>query len=137
DVPTEDGGVELYTSTQCLHLGREQIAGCLALPLEKVRLVLGGVGGAFGAREDLSLQVHLCLLALKTGRPVKMVYSREESFLGHVHRHPAHIWMRHHAGRDGQLIKVEARILLDGGAYESSSYHVLANAACFAVGPYR
>ena len=58
-------------------------------PDDAVRLTLGGVGGAFGAREDISLQVHTCLLALRTGRPVRMAYSREESFLGHVHRHPA------------------------------------------------
>ena len=71
------------------------------LPEEKVRLTLAGVGGAFGAREDLSMQVHACLLALHTGKPVRMVYGREESFFGHVHRHPA--WMRyeHGADRDG------------------------------------
>jgi xanthine dehydrogenase D subunit len=136
-VPAEDGGVDLYISTQCLHVDRDQVAACLGLPADKVRLVLSGVGGAFGGREDISLQVHLCLLALKSGRPVKMVYSREESFLGHVHRHPARIWMRHHADRDGGLVKVEARILLDGGAYASSSYHVVGNAVCFAPGPYR
>jgi CO/xanthine dehydrogenase Mo-binding subunit len=68
---------------------------------------------------------------------VKIVYSRAESFLGHVHRHPARIWMRHTADRDGTIVSFEARILLDGGAYRSSSYHVAANAACFAAGPYR
>ena len=61
---------------------------CLGLEPQQVRLTLGGVGGAFGAREDISLQVHTCLLALRTGRPVRMAYSRAESFLGHVHRHP-------------------------------------------------
>ena len=75
-----------------------------------MRLTLAGVGGAFGAREDVSLQVHVCLLALRTGRPVKMMYGREESFFGHVHRHPARMWYRHHADRDGRLVKVEARI---------------------------
>ena len=70
------------------------------------------------------------------GRPVKMVYSREESFLGHVHRHPARIWMRHTAEPDGTIVSFEARIVLDGGAYRSSSYHVVANASCFAAGPY-
>ncbi len=72
-------------------------------------MTLAGVGGAFGAREDVSMQVHLCLLALHTGRPVKMVFTREESFLGHVHRHPARMRYRHHATRDGKLVKVEAR----------------------------
>ena len=102
-----------------------------------MRLTLGGVGGAFGAREDVSLHIHSCLLALHTGRPVKMVYSRKESFLGHVHRHPARIWMRHSADPDGTLVSFETRIVLDGGAYRSSSLHVTANAACFSAGPYR
>ena len=92
-------GVELHIATQWLHEDRKQIAACLGLPEEQVRLVLAGVGGAFGAREDISLQVHTCLLALRLGRPVRMQYSRAESFLGHVHRHPATIWMRHHATR--------------------------------------
>ena len=74
-IPGEDGGVDLYIATQWLHIDQEQMAACLALPLEKVRLHLAGVGGAFGAREDLSMQVQICMLALRTGRPVKMVYS--------------------------------------------------------------
>ncbi|MGI8876772.1 MAG: xanthine dehydrogenase subunit D, partial [Egibacteraceae bacterium] len=136
-IPDGDGGVELYISTQWLHVDREQVAACLDLPPDRVRLTLAGVGGAFGAREDVSLQVHVCLLALRTGRPVKMLYSREESFFGHVHRHPARLWYRHHAERDGTLVKVQARLLLDGGAYASSSTAVIANASCFAAGPYR
>ncbi|MEZ5171184.1 MAG: xanthine dehydrogenase subunit D [Acidimicrobiia bacterium] len=136
-IPDEDGGVELFISTQWLHVDRDQVADCLDLPPDKVTLVLAGVGGAFGAREDISLQVHTCLLALRTGRPVKMLYSRDESFFGHVHRHPGRLWYRHHADRSGQLVKVESRIVLDGGAYISSSYHVTGNAACFALGPYR
>ncbi len=135
-IPAEDGGVELFISTQWLHIDRDQVAACLDLPPEKVVLTLGGVGGAFGAREDVSLQVHVCLLALKTGRPVRMVYSREESFHGHVHRHPARIWMRHHALEDGTLVKIEGRLVLDGGAYESTSSHVVGNATCFSTGPY-
>ena len=136
-LPDDDGGVELFVSTQWLHVDRNQIAACLGIDEEQVRITLAGVGGAFGAREDLSLQVHLCLLALHTGKPVKMVYSRDESFLGHVHRHPAKMWYRHHADRDGRLVKVEARLVLDGGAYASSSSAVIANASCFAAGPYK
>jgi CO/xanthine dehydrogenase Mo-binding subunit len=136
-VPAEDGGVDLIVSTQWLHNDRDQVAECLGLPPDKVRLSLGGVGGAFGAREDVSLHVHACLLAQRTGRPIKIVYSRAESFLGHVHRHPARIWMRHSCESDGTLRTFEARIVLDGGAYRSSSYHVVANAACFSAGPYR
>ena len=135
-IPADDGGVDLYLSTQYLHGDRDQMAACLGLPAEKVRLVLAGVGGAFGAREDISMQVHLCMLALRTGRPVKIVFSREESFLGHVHRHPARMWFSHHATAEGLLVKVEARLVFDGGAYASTSGLVLGNAASFAAGPY-
>jgi xanthine dehydrogenase D subunit len=130
-------GVELYIATQWLHEDRKQVAACLGLPEDKVRLVLGGVGGAFGAREDISLQVHCCLLALRTGRPVKMQYGREESFFGHVHRHPASIWMRHHATSDGRIVNIEARFVFDGGAYTSTSPAVLINGITQAQGPYQ
>lgn len=136
-VPAADGGVDLYIATQWLHVDQDQIAACLGLPLDLVRVHLAGVGGAFGAREDLSMQVQLCLLALRSGRPVKIVYSREESFHGHVHRHPARMWYRHTADATGRLVSVEARILFDGGAYLSSSTAVTLNAACFANGPYK
>jgi xanthine dehydrogenase D subunit len=135
-VPGEDGGVELYVATQWLHVDRDQIAACLNLPREKVRLTLAGTGGAFGGREDLSMQIHACLLALVTRKPVKMVYSREESFFGHVHRHPARLWYRHHATREGRLVNVECRMVFDGGAYTSSSTAVISNASAFAPGPY-
>lgn len=135
-IPADDGGVDVYLSTQWLHVDRAQLAASLNLPPEKVRLTLAGVGGAFGAREDLSMQLHACLLALRTNRPVKMVYTREESFFGHVHRHPGRLEYEHGATRDGRLVYVKARIVLDGGAYTSSSRAVCSNAACFAVGPY-
>ena len=130
-------GVELHIATQWLHEDRGQIAACLNLPENNVRLVLGGVGGAFGAREDISLQVHCCLLALRTGRPIKMQYSREESFFGHVHRHPATVWMRHHANKNGKIIKIEARMVFDGGAYTSTSPAVLINGITHTQGPYQ
>jgi xanthine dehydrogenase D subunit len=137
-LPDHDGkGVDVYVATQWLHEDQKQMAACLNLPVDKVRLTLGGVGGAFGAREDISLQVHCALLALRTSRPIKMQYGREESFFGHVHRHPAKIWMRHHADADGRIIRVESRMLLDGGAYASTSSAVLTNAATHAQGPYK
>ncbi len=137
-IPDPGGaGVELHVATQWLHEDQHQIAACLGLADSQVRLTLGGVGGAFGAREDISLQVHTCLLALRTGRPVRIAYSREESFLGHVHRHPARIWMRHHANTDGTIVKIEARFVLDGGAYASTSSAVLINAVTHTQGPYK
>ena len=130
-------GVDLFVATQWLHEDRAQIAACLDLAPEKVRLTLGGVGGAFGAREDISLQVHACLLALRTSRPVRIAYSRAESFLGHVHRHPATIWMRHHASRAGVIQRIEARMVFDGGAYASTSSAVLINGITHTQGPYK
>jgi len=135
-VPDGEGGVDIYVATQWLHVDRDQVAPCLNLPKEQVRIHLAGVGGAFGGREDLSMQVHGALLALHTDRPVKMVYNREESFVGHIHRHPARITCEHRANRDGKLVCVRMHILLDGGAYASSSTAVTSNAASFAVGPY-
>ena len=136
-VPDGEGGVDIYVATQWLHVDRDQVAPCLDLAVEQVRVHLAGVGGAFGGREDLSMQIHGALLALHTSRPVKIVYNREESFTGHVHRHPAKIWCEHRATRAGRLVCVRMRILLDGGAYASSSTAVTSNAASFAVGPYR
>jgi CO/xanthine dehydrogenase Mo-binding subunit len=77
------------------------------------------------------------MLALRTGRPVKMVYDRTESFAGHAKRHGARMTYRHEADRAGNLVRVEARLLLDGGAYELTSAAVVANATYFAVGAYR
>ena len=91
---------------------------------------MAGIGGAFGAREDLSMQAHACMLALRTGRPVKISYSRPESFVGHVHRHPGTAAATSTAPTaTGTLVYVKARILLDGGAYASSSTAVIANAS--------
>jgi CO/xanthine dehydrogenase Mo-binding subunit len=136
-VPDGEGGVDVYVATQWLHVDRDQVAPCLGLEPEQVRIHLSGVGGAFGGREDLSMQIHGAMLALHTNRPVKIVYDREESFTGHVHRHPARIRAEHRATRDGRLVNVRMRILLDGGAYASSSTAVCSNAASFAIGPYR
>jgi CO/xanthine dehydrogenase Mo-binding subunit len=135
-VPDGEGGVDIYVATQWLHVDRQQVAPCLGLALNQVRIHLAGVGGAFGGREDLSIQIHGAMLALHTSRPVKMVYNREESFTGHVHRHPARIWCEHRATREGKIVNVRMRILLDGGAYASSSTAVCSNAASFACGPY-
>jgi len=136
-VPAEDGGVDLYIATQWLHADQRQLTKALGLSADKVRLHLSGVGGAFGAREDLSMQAHACMLALHTRKPVKIVYGREESFFGHVHRHPAVMRYEHGATRDGDLVYVRAEIILDGGAYASTTAAVTGNAATLGAGPYR
>ena len=110
-IPDGEGGIDIHVATQWLHVDRDQIAPCLGLTTEQVRVHLAGVGGAFGGREDLSIQIHAAMLALHTDRPVKIVYNREESFTGHVHRHPAKIWAEHRATRDGRVVCVHMRIL--------------------------
>jgi len=136
-VPAEDGGVDLYVATQWLHVDQRQVCAALDLPPEKVRLSLSGVGGAFGGREDLSMHVHACLLALHTHKPVKMVYNREESFFGHVHRHPATMHYEYGAEADGTLVYARTEIIFDGGAYASSTSAVVGNGGTLGVGPYR
>ncbi|HEY4334042.1 MAG TPA: molybdopterin cofactor-binding domain-containing protein, partial [Ilumatobacteraceae bacterium] len=136
-VPDQDGGVTLQLATQDLHGDRVQIAAALALPEEMVRLQMAGIGGAFGGREDITLQVHLCLAARLTGRAVKTTYRRGESFLAHPKRHPAEMRFRVGADNDGTLRFVHAHIVLDGGAYASTSWPVAGSAAYFAAGPYR
>jgi xanthine dehydrogenase D subunit len=136
-IPDGQGGVDLHATSQFVHVDQEQVVASLGLRPDQVRSHPTGIGGAFGAREDVNLHIHLCMLALHTGRPVKMVYHRSESFAGHVHRHPAWLRYRHEADSGGRLVRVEVEVLLDGGAYASTTSAVLANAAYFAVGPYR
>ncbi|MEU8124143.1 xanthine dehydrogenase subunit D [Spirillospora sp. NPDC049024] len=135
-IPAEDGGVDLHVSTQWIHNDLKQIAPCLALREDQIHMTLAGVGGAFGGREDLSMQIHAAMLALHTGRPVKMSYNRYESFFGHVHRHPAQMRYEFGATRDGRLLYADVEIVLDGGAYTSSTMNVVGNAASLGVGPY-
>ena len=135
-VPDGEGGVDLWVTSQWIHSDRNQIVASLGLEPDQVRCHPPGMGGAFGAREDVSLHIHLAMLALRTGRPIKMNVNRAESFVSHVHRHPAKMWYRHEANRDGKLVRIEARLILDGGAYQSTTKQVLSNAAFFAVGPY-
>jgi xanthine dehydrogenase D subunit len=136
-VPDGEGGLDLYVATQWLHVDQQQVCRALALAPEQARLHLAGVGGAFGGREDLSIHVHASLLALHTGKPVKMSYSREESFFGHVHRHPARLRYEFGAEPDGTLVYGTADILFDGGAYASSTGAVVGNGGTLGLGPYR
>ncbi|NJQ01797.1 xanthine dehydrogenase family protein molybdopterin-binding subunit [Streptomyces zingiberis] len=135
-VPRPDGGVEIYTASTDPHTDRDLAAACFGLPPEQVKVVVTGVPGAMGDREDPGIQLPLGLLALRTGRPVKIALTREESFLGHAHRHPTLLRYRHHADAEGRLVKVEAQILLDAGAYADASAESLAAAVAFACGPY-
>jgi CO/xanthine dehydrogenase Mo-binding subunit len=124
-------------ATQWVHSDRGQIAAALALPEEKVLVRNSGVGGSFGGRFVLSWQIHGALLALHTERPVKFVYSRHETFLARYHRQSSSIWVRHHADRDGRIVKVEARLLYECGPYSNTSGAAIGNGSSMMQGPYR
>lgn len=136
-VPDGVGGVDVWGPSQWTHVDHGQLTACLGLTDDQVRVHISGVGGAFGSREDLSVQTHLAMAALRVGRPVKAVLDRTEGFAAHVKRHFARMRYRHEADRDGNLVRVEATLLLDGGAYSTTTDAVIANAASFSVGPYR
>ncbi len=135
--PTEDGGVHVYSQGQGPWDDRRQVASFLGLPVQQVRVTQVSNGGAFGAKEDLNVQCHTALLALKTGRPVLTTLSREESIRFHAKRHPMTLTYTVAADREGHLLAVRARILGDTGAYASVGDKVLERAAGHACGPYR
>jgi CO/xanthine dehydrogenase Mo-binding subunit len=137
----EEGRVTVIVGGQWTHEDQEQIAHALALPLEKVRVIYPAIGGAFGGREDMSVQIVLALAAWRLhqrgiDRPVKIIWSREESIIGHHKRHPYHIRAKWGAKRDGRVLAAEVEVVADGGAYAYTSTKVLGNATLMCTGPY-
>ncbi len=135
--PRPGGGLHLHTQGQGIFDDRRQVAAFLAMPEEELFVTLVPNGGAFGGKEDMSVQAQTALLARATGRPVKLTLSREESIRLHPKRHP--IRMEYAVGCDaeGRLTAVKARMLGDSGAYASVGAKVLERAAGHACGPYR
>lgn len=130
------GRVVVETAGQWLHEDRKQIALMLGLPEEQVVVRYAAIGGAFGGREDLSVQHILALAAWTLRRRVGIVWSREESIVAHHKRHPFFISCRWGATRDGKITAVDAEVLADGGAYASTSAEVTKVATLFASGVY-
>jgi selenium-dependent xanthine dehydrogenase len=135
--PLPDGRLHLVTQGQGIFDDRRQVASVLGVPAERVYVELAPNGGAFGGKEDLSIQAQTALLAWRTGRPVRLTLSREESVRMHPKRHP--ITMDYTVGCDaeGRLTAVRARLIGDSGAYASVGGKVLERAAGHACGPYR
>ncbi|MEO7021239.1 MAG: xanthine dehydrogenase family protein molybdopterin-binding subunit [Ktedonobacteraceae bacterium] len=131
-----EGRIVIETAGQWLHEDRRQIARMLQIPEEQIIMRYAAIGGAFGGREDLSIQHLLALATWKLRRSTALVWSREESILGHHKRHPISIHCRWGAQKDGRVTAVEAEILADGGAYASTSTEVLKVATLFATGCY-
>lgn len=132
----EQDRVVIETAGQWLHEDRRQIAAMLQLPVDQIVIRYAAIGGAFGGREDLSLQHVLALATWKLRKPVAIVWSREESMIGHHKRHPITIRCRWGATRDGKIVAVESEVIADGGAYASTSIEVTKVATLFASGCY-
>lgn len=137
----EDGRVTVAVAAQWTHEDREQIAHALDLPEEKIRVIYPAIGGAFGGREDMSVQIVLALAAWRLhqrgiDRPVKITWSREESIIGHHKRHPYVIKTRWGASKSGKILAAQVEVIADGGAYAYTSTKVLGNATLMCTGPY-
>ncbi len=133
----EEGRVTVEVGGQWTHEDQEQIAHALGLPREQVRVIYPATGGAFGGREDMSVQIILALAAWKLRRPIKIVWSREESIKGHHKRHPYTIKAKWGATREGLLTAAEVTVISDAGGYAYTSTKVLGNATLMCTGPYR
>jgi CO/xanthine dehydrogenase Mo-binding subunit len=133
----EDGTLVIYASTQNPHYDHKEVCGLLGLEDHQVRIVQAATGGGFGSKLDLNVQgfIGLALLYLKT--PVKMVYSREESFLATAKRHPLEMTLKTGADQTGKLLALKATITGDTGAYGSYGIAVASRAAVHATGPYQ
>lgn len=137
----EEGRVTVEVAGQWTHEDQEQIAHALGLPKEQVRIIYPAIGGAFGGREDMSVQIVLALAAWRlsqrgVNRPVKIIWSREESIIGHHKRHPYVINAKWGATKEGKIIAAEMEVVADGGAYAYTSTKVLGNATLMCTGPY-
>jgi CO/xanthine dehydrogenase Mo-binding subunit len=137
----DEGRITVHVAGQWTWEDQQQIAHALGLSPEQVRVVYDAIGGAFGGREDMSVQIVLALAVMCLGerdirRPVKIIWSREESIIGHCKRHPMHIKSKWGATRDGKLVAAEVEAISDAGAYMYTSNKVLGNTTITCTGPY-
>src|SRR5574341_1743421 len=132
----EEGRITVLVAGQWTHEDQAQIAHALNLPEDKVRVIYPAIGGAFGGREEMSVQIVLALAALKLRRPVKILWSREESIRYHHKRHPIFIKARWGATREGKITAAEVQVVGDAGGYAYTSTKVLGNANLMCTGPY-
>jgi len=132
----EQGRITVVVAGQWVHEDLWQITHALDLPEDQVRVIYPAIGGAFGGREDMSVQIVLALAVMKLKRPIKTIWSREESILYHHKRHPIRMWAKWGATREGKIVAVESRVIGDAGAYNYTSTKVMANANLMVTGPY-
>ncbi len=132
----ENGLLTVKAAGQWTHVDQKQIAHALGLPAEQVRVQYPAIGGAFGGREDMSIQIVIALAAWKLKRPVKIIWSRQESIVGHAKRHAMVIHAKWGARKDGKLTAAENTFIADGGAYMYTTNKVLGNSTITESGPY-
>jgi CO/xanthine dehydrogenase Mo-binding subunit len=132
----EAGRVTVVVGGQWTYEDQEQIAHALNLPRDQVRVIYPAIGGAFGGREDMSVQVVLALAAWKLRRPVKIIWSREESIIGHHKRHPMRLKATWGARADGKLLAAQVEVIADAGPYAGTSTKVQGNTTLTCTGPY-
>jgi CO/xanthine dehydrogenase Mo-binding subunit len=131
-----EGTLVVYASNQAPNRDRMQIARSLAIPEHRVRVITPYVGGAFGAKDEVTVQIHAALLTQATGKPVRIIRSREESILTHVKRHPIMVKHRMGATQDGKITAIKVELIGDTGPYENAGRFILGFAASVASGPY-
>ena len=131
-----DGVVVVISPSQNITHHRHMLARIIAKPISKVRFIMSPVGGGFGGKEDMIYQGMLALLAMKTQRPVRLVFTREESIISTAKRHPSRTTLRMGLMRDGRIRALDMRMVCDGGAYGLSTEGVMRKAAILAAGPY-
>lgn len=134
--PVYDGSFEVYVGSQIPYADRDQVAAALDLPLEKVRVRGPLIGGGFGGKEDIAGQIHAALLAQVTGKPVKILYDRQESMLVHPKRHATQIRVKLGLKRDGTITAAQTELYGDTGAYASLGAKVMGRATTHSTGPY-
>ena len=132
----EEGRITIACGGQWTHEDRHQVAHALGMPNEDIRVVYPAIGGAFGGREDMSVQIVLALATWKLRKPIKIVWSRHESMIGHGKRHASVIRAKWGATRDGKVVAIENELIADGGAYMYTSNKVLGNSTITSSGPY-
>jgi CO/xanthine dehydrogenase Mo-binding subunit len=132
----EEDRIVVHSSGQDAHYYQEEISKALDVPMERVRVIQAPTGGAFGGKIDVSVQGVLALLVYKYGKPVKWVYSREESFLASGKRHPYYIQCRAGATKNGKLTAIDYDVVSDSGAYCSWGRAVMTRAGVHSTGPY-
>ena len=132
----EHGNLVVWSANQCPFRDRRQVAAVLGMRENQIRVICAATGGAFGGKDDVTVEIHIGLMVQATGRPVRLVLDREESFMSQTKRHAIEIWTRWGATRDGKLCAMEGKVYGDTGAYAGLGPFVVKKCGIHLSGPY-